>query len=327
MDEYSNPVITPSDEIDPIMPDGWEDGMDLFGESEADPFEVEANETPAEPAQEATETPDGDEAPTTEPQDQTEADGEDATPTTESDPDASETHANRLKFRARIDHEDRDIEVDEADLPNLYQRAQATDRAQKRMAEMQATMDLATRLAKQMGFDSPDELLRSADENYRKAEVERLVNDGVHEEVAEMLVSQRMQLSELGNAAAPAPTAASETVALPTDTAGGDTAGGGRDYQREIAQLLAERPELQGKQLPEAVVKAAVNGKSLLHSYLEYEAQQSKAELAKLRKENSVYKQNAAAAARSPVTGVSGGGETDTKPSDPFLQGFNSEFT
>ena len=322
MDEYSNPVITPSDEIDPIMPDGWEDGMDLFGEDEADPFEVEANETPAEPAQEATETPAGDEAPTTEQQEQTEAGEAEDAPTTEPETVEPETHANRLKFQARIDHEDRDIEIGEADLPNLYQRAQATDRAQKRMAEMQATMDLATKLAKQMGFDSPDELLRSAEENYRKAEVERLVNDGVHEEVAEMLVSQRMQLSELGNANAPAPAAAPETAAEPAAPAEADA----RDYQGEITQLLAARPELQGKQLPDAVVKAAVGGKSLLHSYLEYEAQQSRAELAKLRKENSVYKQNAAAAARSPVTGVSGGGETDTKPSDPFLQGFSSEF-
>lgn len=322
MDDYSNPVITPSDEIEPIMPDGWEDGMDLFGEDEADPFEVEANETPAEPAQEATETPAGDEAPTTEPQDQTEAGETEDAPTTEPETVEPETHANRLKFRARIDHEDRDIEIGEADLPNLYQRAQATDRAQKRMAEMQATMDLATKLAKQMGFDSPDELLRSADENYRKAEVERLVNDGVHEEVAEMLVNQRMQLSELGNVNAPAPTAAPETAAEPAAPAEADA----RDYQREIAQLLAERPELQGKQLPDEVVNATVAGKPLLQSYLEYEAKQSKAELAKLRKENSVYKQNAAAAARSPVTGVSGGGETDTKPSDPFLQGFSSEF-
>jgi hypothetical protein len=66
------------------------------------------------------------------------------------------------------------------------------------------------------------------------------------------------------------------------------------------------------------------NGKHLVSAYLEYEAKQKTAEIEQLRKENAVYKQNAEAAARSPVTGTAGGGATDTKPSDPFLEGFNS---
>ena len=98
-----------------------------------------------------------------------------------------------------------------------------------------------------------------------------------------------------------------------------------RDYQAEVEELLQARPQLRGQALPDAVSRAAVEGdKRLLLAYLDYEAQQVQAENERLRKENEIYKQNAATAARSPVRGVSGGGATDLKPSDPFLDGFNS---
>ena len=88
---------------------------------------------------------------------------------------------------------------------------------------------------------------------------------------------------------------------------------------------MQARPQLRGQALPDAVSRAAVEGdKRLLLAYLDYEAQQAQAENERLRKENEIYKQNAATAARSPVRGVSGGGATDLKPSDPFLDGFNS---
>ena len=97
------------------------------------------------------------------------------------------------------------------------------------------------------------------------------------------------------------------------------------DYQAEVEELLQARPQLRGQALPDAVSRAAVEGdKRLLLAYLDYEAQQAQAENERLRKENEIYKQNAATAARSPVRGVSGGGATDLKPSDPFLDGFNS---
>ena len=119
-----------------------------------------------------------------------------------------------------------------------------------------------------------------------------------------------VQRAETGN---PAPTqTAAETAAA-------------RDYQAEVEELLQARPQLRGQALPDAVSRAAVaDNKRLLLAYLDYEAKQVQAENERLRRENEIYKQNAATAARSPVRGVSGGGATDTKPSDPFLDGFNS---
>ena len=64
----------------------------------------------------------------------------------------------------------------------------------------------------------------------------------------------------------------------------------------------------------------------LATAYLNYEFQQMKAENERLKNTNKIHEQNAASAARAPVTGTSGGGETDTTPSDPFLLGFNSGY-
>lgn len=53
-------------------------------------------------------------------------------PTTGSEPAAGQ----KLRFTARVDHEDREVELDESELPALYQKAQATDRAQRRLREL-----------------------------------------------------------------------------------------------------------------------------------------------------------------------------------------------
>ena len=101
----------------------------------------------------------------------------------------------------------------------------------------------------------------------------------------------------------------------------------------EVKELMRARPDLKGIQLPEEVAKAcAEEGKPLVLAYAEYETRMARAaadkarkEAEKVAKENKVLKHNAAAAARAPVSGVSGGGATDTKPKDDFLRGFDSD--
>ena len=135
----------------------------------------------------------------------------------------------------------------------------------------------------------------------------------MHPEVARDIVERRLQ-----DVAAPTQRAVAQADAVVNT-------GVDRDYQAEVEELLQARPQLRGQALPDAVSRAAVEGdKRLLLAYLDYEAQQAQAENERLRKENEIYKQNAATAARSPVRGVSGGGVTDLKPSDPFLDGFNA---
>ena len=98
-----------------------------------------------------------------------------------------------------------------------------------------------------------------------------------------------------------------------------------RDYAAEVAALLTAKPDLVGKSLPDDVMRAAVEqGVPLLQAYLDHEQAETAAELRRLREENRVYRQNAEAARRSPVQGVSGA-PGDEREGDPFLAGFNGE--
>lgn len=314
MDTNNEATSTYLDEDTPILPDGWADGDDLFTDSD-DAAEVdaaaEAESTDTGVAENAADT---DGLPTTE-------SGEDAAQPAETDAEtlstteqgASPTEETMLRFKALVDHEDIDVELKESELPTIYQKARVTDRVQQRLSEMTPTVEAATRLARQMGYSSPQEMLNAATQNYHDAEIEKLTSEGVHPEVARDIVERRLQ-----DVVAPTQRAVAQADAVVNT-------GVDRDYQAEVEELLQARPQLRGQALPDAVSRAAVEGdKRLLLAYLDYEAQQAQAENERLRKENEIYKQNAATAARSPVRGVSGGGVTDLKPSDPFLDGFNA---
>ena len=314
MDTNNEATSTYLDEDTPILPDGWADGDDLFTDSD-DAAEVDAA---AEP--EATDTgvaenaADTDGLPTTEPgEDAAQDAATDAETLSTTEQGASSTEETMLRFKALVDHEDIDVELKESELPTIYQKARVTDRGQQRLSEMTPTVEAATRLARQMGYSSPQDMLNAAAQNYHDSEIEKLTSEGVHPEVARDIVERRLQ-----DVVAPTQRAVAQADAVVNT-------GVDRDYQAEVEELLQARPQLRGQALPDAVSRAAVEGdKRLLLAYLDYEAQQAQAENERLRKENEIYKQNAATAARSPVRGVSGGGVTDLKPSDPFLDGFNA---
>lgn len=94
-------------EEDLLLPEGWTEDEDLF--AEASPESGEGGNAPP-PREEPAAT-----APTT---------GE-STPA-----------SPKLRFTARVDHEDRQVELDESELPAIWQKAQATERAQRRLREL-----------------------------------------------------------------------------------------------------------------------------------------------------------------------------------------------
>lgn len=320
MSEMENEVMFDGiDDDAPVLPEGWTEDMDIFADDEPSAFDSSEDDatdtTPADDAQ----------APTTEPESteaEDEAAGEEA-PTTE--PETQETPVNnKLRFKAKVDHNDVDVELDEADLPTIYQKAQATDRAQTKLGTYSKTVDFAGKLAHIMGFEGADEMLSAAAENHRNNLLQELLDAGTPQRIAEDYVNRQMAdvMAALGGQPAdaqtpdPEPAPASEPApAAPSQ----------RDYTAEAGELLSLRPQLRGQNLPDEVIQLAASGKSLLAAYLEYEAKQNTAETERLRKENQILKQNAEAAARAPVAGTTGGGETDTKPSDPFLEGLNSD--
>ena len=316
MEDINNTIMLEDD--DAILPEGWAEGDDIF-DSEHWSGEAMQTDEPAEPAEQSPEnsvTEAHEEAPTTEPTDEPGVSDEasEEAPTTEPE---SKTPSNKLKFTARVDRADLDVEVDESELPTLYQKAQVTDRMQAKLAKLTPQLEKAERLAKAMGFDTVDAMLDSAESNYRNTEVSRLVGEGVHEEVAKDMVARRIH-ERRDQSAAQAEQTPEEKPAAPATPAG-------RDFSSEVSELLSARKDLVGTTLPAEVVAACVKGgKRLVVAYAEYEAQKAKAENERLAKKVKVMEQNAAAAARSPVAGVSGGGPTDTKAEDDFEKGFNS---
>lgn len=311
MTDMENEVMMDADD-GPILPEGWTEDQDIFAAEEPSILDSFADDAPKTTPAETKAAP-ATEQPGVEAEDA--AAGETA-PATE--PETQETPVNnKLRFKAKVDRNDVDVELDEADLPDIYERAYATDRYKERLGKVNHTVDYAGQLASLMGYDSADEMLQAAAENHRNNMLQQLLDAGTPQVIAEDYVNRQMAAitAQPGGQQvdAPAPDPRPAPVA-PTD----------RDFQAEAGELIRIRPNLHGKQLPDEVVQAAAAGKPLVAAYLDYEAKQNTAELEKLRKENQIYKQNAEAAARAPVAGTSGGGETDTKPSDPFLEGFNS---
>lgn len=313
----SNNITALSEADDVMLPDGWADGDDIFDEASwtgNTPPTDEPEQEPEQPAETDLEAAFG---LTPTPESESESAGESPEEPVEAptpEPETKPSEPNKLKFKARVDREDRDVELDESELPNVYQKAQATDRYQAKLAKLTPQLEKAEQLAKTMGFDSLDAMLASAEENYQKTEVSRLVGEGVHEEVAKDMVERRMR--DRTNVPAPAP--------VPEQTPA-------RDFRAEIAELRSVRPDLDAtKPLPQEVMNACVQGgKRLLVAYTEYEQQkasQTQAENERLAKKVKVLEQNASAAARSPVAGVTGGGPTDTKPKSDFERGFDSVF-
>lgn len=297
MDEQNMAAIP--EEEDVMMPDGYGTGDDFF----ADEWTGQDADAQPEPEQEAEPEEPKEDAPTTE---QPEEDHEAQEPETETPEDAP----RRLRFKARVDREDMDVDIGEDEVPTLYQLAKAGERWKAKNDSMSQQMEHYVQMAKGMGYATVDEMIAKTAESYKNTKVQELVEQGTPQTIAEDYVDRMMQ-REAAKTPNPEPEPAPEHHE--------------RDIQAEAKELIVARPDLKMQQLPAEVVDAWRSGDNLLNAYNRYEARQKEAENQKLKKENNILKQNAAAAAKAPVKGVSGGAPTDTEPEDPFLKGFDSD--
>lgn len=298
MDEQNMAAIP--EEEDVMMPDGYGTGDDFF----ADEWTGQDADAQPEPEQEAEPEKPKEDAPTTE---QPEENHEAQEPEAETPEDAP----RRLRFKARVDREDMDVDIGEDEVPALYQLAKAGERWKAKNDTMRQQVEHYEQMAKGMGYATVDEMIQKTAEGYKAAKVQELMEQGTPQTIAEDYVDRMMQRE-----AAKAPDPEPEE---PTPEAHE------RNIQAEAQELIVARPDLKTRQLPMEVVEAWRNGDNLLNAYNRYEAQQKEAENQKLKKENNILKQNAAAAAKAPVKGVTGGAPTDTEPEDPFLKGFDSD--
>ena len=298
MDEQNMAAIP--EEEDVMMPDGYGTGDDFF----ADEWTGQDADAQPEPEQEDEPEEPKEDAPTT---GQTEADHEAQEPEAETPEDAP----RRLRFKARVDREDMDVDIGEDEVPALYQLAKAGERWKAKNDTMRQQVEHYEQIAKGMGYATVDEMIQKTAEGYKAAKVQELMEQGTPQTIAEDYVDRMMQRE-----AAKAPDPEPEEPTPESHE---------RNIQAEAQELIVARPDLKTRQLPMEVVEAWRNGENLRNAYNRYEARQKEAENQKLKKENNILKQNAAAAAKAPVKGVTGGAPTDTEPEDPFLKGFDSD--
>ncbi len=306
------------DEDDAFLPDGYAEGDDFFdpntwtGDSSADSASATETEPEGEGNQGEAET---EEAPAIEQTDETvptdNGDDNGQVPATDM-PEMTPNTKRRVRYQ--FDHEDREEEIDDADLPELLQKARSVDRYKQRLDSAQSVQDKLTGMARAMKYDSAEAFLDAIIDTAKNSEMEALRGRGVPDEMAEDFIRRKYE------EAASVPPAPAKV--------------GGHDINAEAEEFSAARPNVKADDIPEEVRVAWRNSdKTLLQVYMEYErkasvaeAEKAKNEAEKLRKENRILKNNADSADRAPVSGVSKGGRTkNNEADDPFLKGFDSD--
>ena len=311
MSEFEKTVETMEDGDGELLPEGWSGGDDanIF-----DPSTWGGTDTAAD-AQEDEETPE--EGTSTEDEDSpnrtTEEDTESQTEPSDDLDDPTtvivDDENNKLKFRVSIDHVPQDIELDPADLPTVYQKSLVLDRYQKRVSELEAELSRWDSLATGLKYENrtalQDGLLEGAVQDFIAE------HPSVPEEMARDYVTRQFAVTP----AAPAKQQAEE----PSNN-------GDRDFRQEVADLFRAYPAARTEQIPDEVTNDSLaTGKPLVQAYADWKARTASAKASRAERENKILKQNQAAAARAPVSKVTGGGKTDTRPVDDFLRGFEDD--
>lgn len=332
MENNENNTALGWDENASISPEGGWDALDVT--SDADDLEAERiaegiakeydTQTAGQAEGEAPQTEDSAAAPTTEQQTTETDDGEDAedaAPTIEQAMQAA-VETPKLKFTAKVDHDLKEVELDERELPNVYQRAANFDRASQRAKEAQEKLHEVAVLAAELGYDSVDDLISNARENNRNSIIQEITDKGNSEDVAAFVADARLKEAR-GKAAQPAAFEEDDTTEVSSASAAP-----ARNYQAEVADFLAVHPEYRekGKKIPQEVIDATKTGVTLRTAYAEWEASNARAENARVKQERDVNAQRAEAATRAPVRGVANGtASTKEATDDPWMAGFKGK--
>lgn len=212
-------------------------------------------------------------------------------------------------IRVRFNHEDRELSYDEAAM--YAQKGMNYDKLEERVRGYEALSNKMDRLAKNLEYDSAEEMIDAAANNFRERQVRQLVEAGNTEAMARFLVDQQMKATAAESTPQTPPP---QEVPSPAPT--GPTISPER--RAELQEFIRAYPGVT--KLPDEVIKANANGVRLL---VAYERFKNKGVL----RENAILKQNQASAAKAPVTGVAGRSPSNqgTRAEDPFLKGFDAD--
>lgn len=284
------------EEEDALLPDGWQEGDDIFADADdwgGAPEADEQTEAAVEDAPTQTETTEEAETPTT--GEAEDGDGrsaeEEAQEEQSGQAEAPVANPSRI-LKLKVNHDEHEIDI-----------GKLSDEA------------LIERLQKAAAFDAMRE--QQQKQKYRQVYQDQIFA-GMTEAAARMVAA-----NECGGKSYPLEDKTETPAAAPTPVEAPKSVAPVRDLNAEVRQLKALYPDF--KEMPDAVAKEVAAGKPLLSAYIAHREQQTQKAAASLKKENQILKQNAASAAKAPVKGVTGGGATGTKPVDDFLRGFNDD--
>lgn len=311
MSRTNEPIVTAEDEYDELLPEGWSgsDDADIF-----DPATWGMTDTAADAQEDGSDPDEGNSAEETD--DQTRATEEDADSQTGADEDeddpATVDYADDglLHFTATVDHVQRDVELDPADLPAIYEKSTAVDRYKARISALEEELKQWDSLASGLKYENREALRNGLFE----AQVQDFIAEhpSVPEEMARDYITRQL-------GAVQAKPATQEPESAPDQTQD-------RDYKQEVSDLFSAFPDARYEMIPDEVTNEAISKNiPLVQAYASWKAKTATATASRVQRENKILKQNQAAAARAPVSRVTGGGQTDTKPQDDFLRGFEDD--
>ena len=268
-------------DAEPFLPDGWDGKSDIFeGLVDEDAVVEGADELRVDAGLDELFNEGEEETITEEPEDA--ASPEQGAPTTEPEPASLESApVSQRTLKLKVNHQEREVDVNamsDEEIVALFQKGYAFDEVKNE--ERKATYDRVYQEELDLGMS--ERQAKYAAE--REAGGDFSAPDEVEEET-------------------PAP----ESPAPPPT---------GRDVSEEIRQLRILRPNV--KSIPDDVTKMIAQGINVTQAYLAWEADTTRKAAASLKRENEILKQNAASAARAPVTGVTGGGATTEKAQSSF---------
>ena len=288
-DELTTPCY--EEESDNLLPDGWSESDDFFADPSTWSGAVKQSDETAEPQPEEESTEAGtesEEAPTTGETEET--DGQSAEPETD-EPASGQTEEPAKSpriLKLNVNHGKQDREVD---------------------INGMSDDELIERLQKAEAFDALRD--KQMKDQYRKTYQDQ-IDAGMTEAVARVVAANECGGKSYSLTDDP-DSAPAEVEEKPAE----------RDFTAEVQQLKALYPDFQVT--PDEVALEVAKGTNLLTAYVAYREKQTQKAAASLKKENEVLKHNAAAAAKAPVRGITGGGATDTKPKSDLLVGFDSD--
>ena len=191
MENQNEKTQTKVDE-DILLPSGWT--------GEGDFFEWAAQDNPVDELEKAFETPTDVGTEETEPVLATDkgeeetaespTEGGDDQPATQEQPEPQST---KIRFDANINHRKKSVELDQSELPELYEKAYAADKFRNKLNAKNAEMEQAEVVSKLLGYNSVKEMLDAAKTSFENSEIQRLVGDKVHPDVAKDIVTRKVR--------------------------------------------------------------------------------------------------------------------------------------